>query len=133
MSTGEPDATEIGHVRFGGGPTEKDLDTGTSPAAYPTARPVRAGGHWKRNCNPAETSPVAYRCSCLTVVSAKGRRVAYSAGPCRVAEEFGDLPWGGGVAEVVSLPRFAADGSQDFGLVGGFHTLSGDRQAERVA
>jgi hypothetical protein len=24
MSTGEPDATEIGHVRFGGGPSEKD-------------------------------------------------------------------------------------------------------------
>lgn len=25
MSTGEPDAAEIGHVRFGGGPTEKAL------------------------------------------------------------------------------------------------------------
>ena len=24
MSTGEPDATESGHVRFGGGPSEKD-------------------------------------------------------------------------------------------------------------
>jgi hypothetical protein len=24
MSTGEPDATEIGHVRFGEGPSEKD-------------------------------------------------------------------------------------------------------------
>jgi hypothetical protein len=24
MSTGEPDATEIGHVRFGGGSSEKD-------------------------------------------------------------------------------------------------------------
>jgi hypothetical protein len=24
MSTGEPDATEIGHVRFGGEPSEKD-------------------------------------------------------------------------------------------------------------
>ena len=24
MSTGEPDATEIGHVRFGGEPPEKD-------------------------------------------------------------------------------------------------------------
>src|SRR3954465_1162286 len=38
MSTGEPDATEIGHVRFGGGPSEKGLVTGTSLAAYPTAR-----------------------------------------------------------------------------------------------
>ena len=26
------------HVRFGGGPSEKDPDTGTSPAAYPTSR-----------------------------------------------------------------------------------------------
>jgi hypothetical protein len=41
MSTGEPDATEIGHVRFGGGPSEKGLVTGTSLAAYPTARRVR--------------------------------------------------------------------------------------------
>jgi hypothetical protein len=39
MSTGEPDATEIGHVRFGGGPSEKGLITGTSLAAYPTSRP----------------------------------------------------------------------------------------------
>jgi hypothetical protein len=48
------------HVRFGGGPLEKGLVTGTSLAAYPTARRVRAGGHWKRN-RTAETSPVAYR------------------------------------------------------------------------
>ena len=27
MSTGEPDATESGHVRFGGGPSEKDQVT----------------------------------------------------------------------------------------------------------
>jgi hypothetical protein len=40
MSTGEPDATEIGHVRFGGGPSEKGLITGTSLAAYPTSRSV---------------------------------------------------------------------------------------------
>src|SRR4051794_28429556 len=38
MSAGEPDATENGHVRFGGGPSEKDLDTGTSLASYPTSR-----------------------------------------------------------------------------------------------
>ena len=29
------------HVRFGGGPSEKDPHTGTSLAAYPTARRVR--------------------------------------------------------------------------------------------
>jgi hypothetical protein len=39
MSTGEPDAMEIRHVRFGGGPTEKALLlAGTSLAAYPTSR-----------------------------------------------------------------------------------------------
>jgi hypothetical protein len=38
MSTGEPDATEIGHVRFGGGTSEKGLLTGTSLASYPTLR-----------------------------------------------------------------------------------------------
>jgi hypothetical protein len=27
MSTGEPDATETGHVRFGGGPSKKDQIT----------------------------------------------------------------------------------------------------------
>ena len=38
ISTGEPDATEIGHVRFGKGPSEKVLATGTSLAAYFTSR-----------------------------------------------------------------------------------------------
>jgi hypothetical protein len=38
ISTGEPDATESGHVRFGKGPSEKDLTTGTSLAAYFTSR-----------------------------------------------------------------------------------------------
>jgi hypothetical protein len=28
ISTGEPDATEIGHVRFGKGPSEKDPNHG---------------------------------------------------------------------------------------------------------
>jgi hypothetical protein len=60
MSTGEPDATEIGHVRFGGGTSEKGLITGTSLASYPTARRVRAGGRWKRTYTG--TSPAAYRC-----------------------------------------------------------------------
>ncbi len=41
MSTGEPDATENGHVRFGKGSSEKELQPGaTSPATYFTARPV---------------------------------------------------------------------------------------------
>jgi hypothetical protein len=39
MSTGEPDATEIGHVRFGKGSSEKELQPGaTSPATYFTSR-----------------------------------------------------------------------------------------------
>ena len=38
MSTGEPDTTESGYVRFGGGPSEKGLVTGTSSAAYSTSR-----------------------------------------------------------------------------------------------
>jgi hypothetical protein len=41
MSTGEPDATEIGHVRFGKGSSEKEPNTATSPATYFTARRVR--------------------------------------------------------------------------------------------
>jgi hypothetical protein len=46
ISTGEPDATEIGHVRFGKGPSEKVLATGTSLAAYFTSRTVlnKSGG-----------------------------------------------------------------------------------------
>ena len=43
MSTGEPDATEIGHVRFGKGSSEKDPNQGTSPATYFTARTVLRG------------------------------------------------------------------------------------------
>jgi hypothetical protein len=40
MSTGEPDATENGHVRFGKGSSEKELHPGaTSPATYFTSRP----------------------------------------------------------------------------------------------
>ena len=46
MSTGEPDATESGHVRFGGGPSEKDQVTwhlvGGLP--YVTYGSARAGG-----------------------------------------------------------------------------------------
>ena len=59
MSAGEPDATEIGHVRFGGGPSEKGLFTGTSLAAYPTACTVRAGGLRKRTDGNVSTAPQA--------------------------------------------------------------------------
>ncbi|PTX47667.1 hypothetical protein C8P63_1503 [Melghirimyces profundicolus] len=34
----------MSHVRFGGVPSEKGLITGTSLAAYPTARTIREGG-----------------------------------------------------------------------------------------
>src|SRR5258705_13774332 len=43
VSTGEPDATESGHVRFGGGPAEKGL-LWQGPRWRPTRRPVRFGG-----------------------------------------------------------------------------------------
>jgi hypothetical protein len=49
MNTGEPDATEIGHVRFGKGPSKKDQPhIGTSSAAYFTARWVRREAARKR-------------------------------------------------------------------------------------
>ncbi len=37
MSTGKPDATEIGHVRFGGGPSEKDSLYGYLAGGLPDA------------------------------------------------------------------------------------------------
>ena len=60
MSTGEPDATEIGHVRFGGGPSEKDqvnwhLVGGLS---YRTAGSARGPG--RRNGSNPVTAPRAY-------------------------------------------------------------------------
>jgi hypothetical protein len=52
MSTGEPDATEIGHVRFGKGSSEKEPNTATSPATYFTARWVRRKAARKRPGRP---------------------------------------------------------------------------------
>ena len=50
MSAGEPDATESGHVRFGGGPSEKAL-----PRQGPRWRPTRPhAGFGER---PGETEP----------------------------------------------------------------------------
>lgn len=43
------------HVRFGGGPLEKGLVTGTSLAAYPTARRVRRAA--RRNGPVATPAP----------------------------------------------------------------------------
>lgn len=42
MSTGEPDATETGHVRFGGGPSEKALPSRDLAGGLPD-RPSRSG------------------------------------------------------------------------------------------
>jgi len=43
MSTGEPDATEIGHVRFGGGPTEKALPSRDLAGGLPDVTPGSVG------------------------------------------------------------------------------------------
>src|SRR5438477_9389129 len=42
MSTGEPDTTETGYVRFGGGPTEKAMPW-HGPRRRPTRQPARFG------------------------------------------------------------------------------------------
>jgi hypothetical protein len=46
MNTGEPDATEIGHVRFGKGPSEKDPNHGhlVGGLLHVTLRSVGARG-----------------------------------------------------------------------------------------
>jgi hypothetical protein len=80
MSAGEPDATEIGHVRFGGGPSEKGLITGTSLAAYPTACTVRAGGLRKRTDGNVSTAPQADPTAAL-----RAARVIHLAGRSRLA------------------------------------------------
>jgi hypothetical protein len=45
MSTGEPDATETGHVRFGGGPSEKDQVTWHLVGGLPYVT-LRSMGAW---------------------------------------------------------------------------------------
>jgi len=45
MSTGEPDATESGHVRFGGGPSEKALPSRDLAGGLPDIMSGSAGGH----------------------------------------------------------------------------------------
>jgi hypothetical protein len=47
MSTGEPDATESGHVRFGGGPSEKALLSGDLVGGLPDGTPGSEGGSGK--------------------------------------------------------------------------------------
>ena len=51
------------HPRPATNTTPHAIVTGEPDARTTTARPVRAGGHWKRSRTFAETSPVAYRCS----------------------------------------------------------------------
>src|SRR3954447_20694792 len=48
MSAGEPDATEIGHVRFGGGPSEKALLSRDLAGGLPNRTPGSASGLGKR-------------------------------------------------------------------------------------
>jgi len=47
MSTGEPDATESGHVRFGGGPSEKDQLSWHLVGGLPYRTPGSEGGSGK--------------------------------------------------------------------------------------
>jgi len=44
MSTGEPDATETGHVRFGGGSSEKDQVNWHLVGGLPYCTPGLEGG-----------------------------------------------------------------------------------------
>jgi len=43
MSTGEPDTTEIGYVRFGGGPSEKALLNRDLVGGLPDVTPESVG------------------------------------------------------------------------------------------
>src|SRR6266496_2050812 len=56
MSTGEPDATESGQVRFGGGPSEKAL-----PWQGPRWRPTRPARRVRREAARKRTAPAAPR------------------------------------------------------------------------
>src|SRR5262245_14132885 len=71
MNTGEPDATEIGHVRFGGGPSEKDQVNRYLVGGLPYRTAGSASGPGKRTGRNPGTAPRAY--------SALGVRVPPSA------------------------------------------------------
>jgi len=49
MSTGEPDATESGHVRFGGGPSEKDQLSWHLVGGLPYITSGSAGGRAEKD------------------------------------------------------------------------------------
>jgi len=59
MSTGEPDATENGHVRFGGGPSEKDQVNWHLVGGLPYRTPGSASGLGKRTGGNPGTAPQA--------------------------------------------------------------------------
>jgi hypothetical protein len=59
MSTGEPDATETGHVRFGGGPSKKDQITWHLVGGLPYCPPGSGSGPRKRAGRKAGTAPRA--------------------------------------------------------------------------
>jgi hypothetical protein len=60
MSTGEPDATEIGHVRFGGGPSEKGHINWHLVGGLPYRTAGSARGSGKRAGSNPDTAPRAY-------------------------------------------------------------------------
>jgi hypothetical protein len=57
MSTGEPDATEIGHVRFGGGSSEKGQVNWHLVGGLPYGQSGSAGGRTEKDPRTADTSP----------------------------------------------------------------------------
>jgi len=59
MSTGEPDATESGHVRFGGGPSEKDQLNWHLVGGLPYRTSGSVSGLGKRNRRNPATAPQA--------------------------------------------------------------------------
>ena len=64
MSTGEPDATESGHVRFGGGPSEKDQVTWHLVGGLPYCLLGSEGGCAEKGPHPygSGTSPRSPPC-----------------------------------------------------------------------
>ena len=71
ISTGEPDATESGHVRFGGGPSEKDQHHWHLVGGLPYGTPGSGGGSGKRTGGNTGTAPGVYLTGSGSVVSAQ--------------------------------------------------------------
>jgi hypothetical protein len=102
---------ETRHTQFGGGPTEKDCLTSTSPAAYPTARPVRREAVGK---GPSHgTSPAAHptataatpwsasstdtprHCAPVTLVAVSRSEPGQTGAPAGAVRKGGAAPWRG--------------------------------------